>query len=637
MPRFFKINFSIPAGKLNLKQRHLNSSEQYTEIHPYQRSLYFLFAFLLLLGLTSCSKVSLPGAKPEFYSEKYYEKHPQKKFGGLLKQTQLGQDPKTLNPWTASDASSSSYASLMYEGLINIDPDTDEVIPHLAKDFKISSNQKEIEVDLRDDIFWSDGTPITADDVLFTWNTLIRDGVAQSSLKDILTVEGKFPSVTKISSKKVLFKTDEIFAPFLRNLGIEIAPKHHIEAYFKARSALSFEEQRAAFNNYLSTNTKPEDMVTSGPFIFQQIKAGERIEFVRNPNYFLKDPDTGKSYPYLDRILFSFVQDSSADIFKFLAGESDILAVTPQNASLIKGYEAKYNFTLYELGASNGTNFFWFNLSKNVPEPKYSWFNSEKFRSALSYAIDRQIMIDNVFQGLASPLYTAISLKSPYFNSQLKQEYDLERARQLLSEAGFKIKRKLKDADKIQLVDANDNEVSFDLFTNAGNRERELMGVIIADNLSKLGIKVNFKLLEFNAFVGKVMSGSGYEAGILSLTGSSEPNSGANVWNSEGRLHLFDVKATQEQPITRAWEHEIDDLYARGVRTMDFKKRKQIYDRFQKIVFEHNPLIHLVTPNVLIAAKNYVAGIYPSKYGGLVPRLYKVYIRDLKEPESYDL
>jgi peptide/nickel transport system substrate-binding protein len=542
------------------------------------------------------------------------------KFGGTLRLTHVGADPKTLNPWTATDAGSSHFASLLYESLLVNDPDTNEPIPHFAKEFSLSDGGKTIEVTLRDDIFWTDGVPITAYDVEYTWNTLLRDQVAESSLRDILLVDNEFPHVEAINDKQIIFRTKEIFAPFLNSIGIAIAPKHDLERFFEERGASSLEDQKKAFHSYLSINSDLSRVVSSGAFEISSIKHGERIEFRRNPNYFIKD-SSGKSLPYLDRIIYSYVQDNTAAVFKFLAGEVHTLSVGPQNAAFIKTLENQYDFTLFDNGPSTGTNFLWFNLSKNVPEPKYSWFNNKNFRQAISYAIDRESVVDNVFQGLGEPLFTAESLKSPYLNTSLTKGFsrNLRRALELLEEEGFKLVNN-------ELIDSLGNRVEFNLFTNAGNPERELIAVIIVDNLKDLGIKANFKLLEFNNFVGRLMQGKDYEAGIISLTGGTEPNGGANVWRSTGRLHMFDVKKFQEDPLTRDWEKELDRIFNQGVRVMEIEKRKEFYDRYQEIVYEYNPLIYIASPKTLSAISNKLGNVRQTKYAGPIPYLHELYL-----------
>lgn len=546
--------------------------------------------------------------------------------GGTLRLSHLGSDPKTFNPWIADDKASSDFAAELFAGLITTDPDTDEVLPYMAESFEIQDGGKTILVKLREDMYWTDGKQIDAQDVEYTWNTLIRDEIAQGSTKDVLMVDGEFPQVTMIDKFNLVFKTKTVFAPFLRGLGTAIAPKHDIERFFKEHGAVSLAEKQQAFNQYLSIQSDPASIVSSGAFKLAKIDRGERIELIANREFFLRD-ENGERYPYLDKVIYSYVRDSTADTFKFLADESYVLSVTAQNSALIKSLEKQYDFTLYDTGPTTGTSFFWFNLSRNIPEPKYSWFNNPDFRQAISYAIDRENIVNNVFLGLGEPLFTAESLKSPFLNESLRAGYsrDLDKARSLLTQTGFKFVMN-SESGEAELHDAIGNRVEFNLFTNAGNQERELIAVIIVNNLKEIGIKVNFKLLEFNNFVARLMQGRDYEAGVLGLTGGNEPNSGANVWRSSGRLHMFDVKQNQQDAIVRDWEKEIDEIFSKAVGVIDFNQRKSYYDRFQEIVYQNNPLIYIASPKNLIAIKNKVGGIRQTKYGGMMPYLYKLTI-----------
>lgn len=593
-----------------------------------------LLALIIAISLSSCSQslrtneLSVGTDAPKLVAKEQQEeyllsKEPLGEFGGVLRRTHSGKDPKTFNPWVSNDATSSQYAAILFGGLLQNDPDTNEQVPYMAKSFELKDGGKTIIVKLRENLLWSDGISITADDVVYTFNTLVRDRVAVSSLRDILMVDGEFPLVKKIDDFTVSISTKEVFAPLLDTIGLAIAPKHDIERYFKELGADTFEEQQKAFNNYLNIETAPEKIVSSGMFLLKKIKRGERIEFIRNPNFFAIN-QKGQRLPYIDKLIYSYAPDETAETFKFFAGESHILNVRAEKAALVKSLEETYDYKLYNLGPSSGTFFMWFNLSQNVPEPKYSWFNSKNFRKAVSYALDRENIINNVHQGLGDPLFTPESLQSPFLNEKLTTGYkrNLDYAKKLLIEDGFKFSK------EGFLLDAKNNRVEFSMYTNAENQTRVMVATIILDNLKDIGIKVNFKPLEFNNFVAKISVGKDYESGILGLTGGNEPNSGANVWRSNGRLHMFDPRTPDSSSTVRPWEKQIDKLFTKGVRTMNFEERKAAYDKFQEIVYEELPMIYLTSPKALAAASNKVGNIRKTKYGGLIPSLYELYIRN---------
>ena len=312
----------------------------------------------------------------------------QAKQANVYRQTHLGQDPKTFNPWIDSDATSAGYANLMYLGLVRADADTNEIVPELAKSFRVENGGKRVVVEMQKDLKWSDGSDLDAEDVVYTWNTLYRDNLAQSSMRDLLMVEGEFPKVIAQGKHRIVFETEQTFAPFLELIGTQIAPKHDIESFFERHLASGFEEKQKLFQSYLSIKTKPGEIVSSGAFKLSGIKFGERIDFEPNPFYYRA------GLPKLHKITYSYVKDPTASVFKFFAGESHGISVSAVNAALIKSLESKYDYKLYEMGPSSGTNFIWFNLSNRVSEPKRSWFNDLNFRKAvIMLLIDSKLSI----------------------------------------------------------------------------------------------------------------------------------------------------------------------------------------------------------------------------------------------------
>ena len=136
------------------------------------------------------------------------------KFGGTFTSSILG-DPKTFNPYNASDATSSELSEIMYDGLVQTNPSNGKVVPKLAKEIKILKDNKTYIITLRKGLKWSDGTEITADDVYFTYNTIIFGGFGDGSARDVMMIDGKLPSVQKIDKYTIKFTTPKIFAPFL--------------------------------------------------------------------------------------------------------------------------------------------------------------------------------------------------------------------------------------------------------------------------------------------------------------------------------------------------------------------------------------------------------------------------------------
>ena len=543
--------------------------------------------------------------------------YPIGKFGGTLNLTTFGSGPKTFNLWASTDATSSTLSGLMYDGLFTDDPNTGEVIPHLAKSHKILDGGRTIIVKLRDGVKWSDGVPITSDDVVFTWNEIVFSGLEGSGFQSLCLIDGKFPTVRKIDDKTVEFMTQITFAPFLRQISYPPAPKHIFEPLIKNTSK-SKDELKKIFLSFWGADTKPEKFVTSGPYKLYRYVQGERIEFVRNPDYFLINTKNEK-LPYLDKIVYAIVQDTSLELFKFLAGEVDVVSVRGEDVALVKKLEKKKTFYTLNLGPSTGTEFLFFNLRKDKNPISNPWFDNSYFRQAVSHAIDRVGIVDNVLAGIGKPLFTSESLASIYLNKKLADGYpqDFNIARELLKKGGFNWN------NAGELIDLSGKKVEVTILTNAENLIRQSIGVIIQDDLKKLGIKVNLRPIDFNTLIGRSDSGD-WEGIIIGLTGGFfEPNEGANVWKLNGRLHMFDN--SKHKP--RDWELEIDHIFNEATKFVEFEKRKKLYDKYQEITYEQLPFIYLTSPLRIQAVQNTLGNVCPTVYGGVLHNLESIYKR----------
>lgn len=540
-------------------------------------------------------------------------------FGGELIISTIGEGPKTFNPCNTKDSTSSSMAGLMYDGLVTTNPRTGEVEPQLAKSFTVDGNDYLIH--LRRGIQWTDGKPITADDVMYTYNEVVFRGLGNPSVMDAMKVDGKLPELVKIDDYTVKFTTPQPFAPFLRLLSYPIVPKH----YFKPYS----DRGESVFNAFLSPNTPPEEIVSSGAFKLKEYVAAQRVVFVRNPNYYkinLKD----EKLPYLDKVVYMIVGDTNNEILKFEAKEIDVLSLRGSNVARYKIREPQSDYIIYNLGPDTGTLFLVLNLNnrkdKNckpyVNPVKASWFANRDFRAAIDWAIDRKNMVQNIASGVAEPLYTAESLNSIYLNKYIKgHPKDKAVAQKSLKKAGFYYKNGI-------LYDKNSNRVEFDLYTNAGVLEREALGVMIKQDLEDLGMKVNFKPLEFNSLVNKLTNTHDWDMAIMGLTGSPlEPHDGKNVWTSSGSLHMFNQRPQGYCIDDRlSWEKELDEIFREGALKLTFEERKPLYDRYQTIIYNQKPIIYLYSPIRITAIRKKFKNIYPTALSGLIYNLDEIYV-----------
>lgn len=545
------------------------------------------------------------------------------RFGGELVSSTIGEGPKTFNPFNTKDATSATMAEIMFDGLVSTKPDTGEVIPKLAKSFEISPDGKTYTFNLRRGVKWSDGKPITADDVVFTWDKIIFAGLGNTSTRDSLLIEGELPKIEKIDDYTVKFVTKKAFAPFLRTLGAPIAPKHVFESVVKKGPKY--------FDTFWGTTTNPKDFITSGPFRLKEYVPAQRIVFERNPNYYEINLNNEK-LPYLDKVIYLIVGDLNNEILKFEARELDVIGLRGSNVGRYKKREAKSDFSIYNIGPDTGTMFVVVNLNnRKNPQGKYYvekkkqvWFSDINFRNAIEWAIDRQNIVNNVANGLGAPLFTSESLNSIYLNQKLAKGHpqDLKKAMAYLKKSGFYLKKGV-------LYDKFNNKVEFDLYTNAGNTEREAIGVMVKQDLEDLGMKVNFKPIEFNSLVNKLVNDPQWDLVIMGLTGTPlEPHNGKNVWYSNGSLHLFNQRLDGKAPDRLPWEVKLDKIIDEASLKIKFEDRKKLYDEYQQIIYDEKPIIYLYSAIRVIAIRKKFGNIFPSPLAGVTYNLDEIYVKE---------
>jgi peptide/nickel transport system substrate-binding protein len=539
-------------------------------------------------------------------------------------------DPKTFNPALSNE--SPNIFGYVGEGLITEDG-KGKIQPALAESWTISPDTKSVVFTLKPNLKWSDGQPLTIDDVAFTFNEVYFNEEIPTDTRDILKIgkARKLPTVKKIDNSRIEFTTPEPFAPFLRTLGISILPAHKLRPTINQKD----EKGKPLFLGTWGLNTKPADLVSNGMYMLDSYTPGERLVFKKNPYYWRKGAD-GKSQPYIDRIVWQIVESTDTSLVQFRSGGLDSYGVSPDFFSLLKKEEKKGDYKIYNGGPSTGTTFMSFNLNqgerdgKPLVDPiKSRWFNNVKFRQAIAYSINRQRMINNIYRGLGAPQDSPISVPSPYYLSRAQglpgYDYNPQQAKSLFTAAGFKYNEQNK------LIDDQGNLVRFTLLTNSGNKIREALGTQVKQDLALIGIDVDFTPIAFSLLIDKVDNSLQWDSLILGFTGGVEPNDGANFWSVDGGSHLFNLKPQVGKPQltdrkVADWEQKIDNLYIQAAQELNEAKRREIYIETQKITQEYLPCIYLVNALSFSAIKNQVKGIDYSPINGAFWNLYELKI-----------
>lgn len=511
-------------------------------------------------------------------------------YGGRLVVATFG-DPKTFNPITANEMSSQDIYRFVFSSLVNLDWPTQKIIPALAESWAVDADQRTWTFKLRKGLLWSDGQPLTADDVIFTFNDVVYNPDIVNVAVDALRVDGKNFQVSKIDDYTVRIVTPDVYAPLLEAVNnIYIIPKHILEGSVKAKK----------FPSAYGINTPPANIVGNGPFRIKDFKPGQFTLLERNP-YFWEVDKKGQRLPYFDSVIYTVVPDSKAASLRFLSGDSDANeTVYPNEYDKYKEDSAKGRFKLLELGVGPERGFICFNQNTNsnpktgkpiVDPKKLKWFRNEKFRQAVSFAIDRENIVKAIFAGRGVPNYgfeTAANAKWRNTNV-MEYPYNLEKARALLAEIGIKDR----DADGY-LKDADGNTIEFVLNTNTGNDVRDKTALMIEEDLKALGFKVILQLIEFNALIDKIDVSYDFDCFLLNIGGGgADPSNGLNIMRSAGFTHQW--FPLQKSPSTD-WEARLDKLMDANLKTLDFDARKKAYDEVQSILSEQLPMIYTISP-----------------------------------------
>jgi len=495
-------------------------------------------------------------------------------WGGELRFA-LHSEPKTFHPALADEDASDTVRALTGGFLVRVNRITQNVEPALAASWKTLEGGRTIRFELRRGVSFSDGTPFTADDVVYTM-TVLMDPKLHSPVGDTFRGDGGEPKVTADGPAAVTMRFPAPLAGGLR-LFDEVA--------------------------ILSRNSPLKEMAVLGPFRVAEHKAGAYLRLERNPNYW--KTANGRRLPYLDSIRLDIVHNRDAELLRFRRGELHLMqSLDPEQFEELSRDRPEM---ARDAGPGLDNDFLWFNLNPSAPLPAATkqWFAARDFRLALSHAIRRDDLCRVVFRGHAvagvGPFPPANLV---WFNRKLKPHaFDLALARRLLSGQGF-------GWTGSQLHDRSGNPVVFSLITNAGNQARERMAAMIQQDLAALGIKLNIVTLDFPSLLERIGKTMQYEACLLGFNNVDlDPDGQMNLWLSSSTNHPWNPR--EVTPAT-PWEAEIDRLMKAQAAEGVAARRKALFDRVQEIAWQEAPLLYLVNRNALVGISPALASVHPA-------------------------
>ncbi len=406
----------------------------------------------------------------------------------------LGGEPSVINPVLSTDTTSSSVEGLIFNGLMRVDADLN-MVPDLAEKYEVSADHKTYTFTLKPNVKWQDGHPFTAQDVAFTFRTIL-DPKTGSVRRSDYVVAGKPIEIQVIDDQTIAFHLAKPFAPFLSNMGMGILPEHLLAG------------------KDLRTSTFNRQPVGTGPFKFSRWQVGQFVQVVRNPSYF-------GPRPHLDQVLLKIIPDYNTALIAFKKGEIHLQDVQPKDLeSLIKSVKCtKYTYDTL------GYTFMGFNLKK--------WpFTEPRVRQAIAMAVNKDTLVTHLLQGYGRRAdYPDAPASWSYPNDAdiARLPYDPAKSQALLHAAGFK------KNPQTGIFEKNGRPLKFTLLNSKGQTEREKAAQTLQQFLKNVGIEVQIQTLEWSTLVKRLnapQDPKDFDAFMMGWSLGVDPDA-LSIWHSK--------------------------------------------------------------------------------------------------------
>jgi peptide/nickel transport system substrate-binding protein len=518
--------------------------------------------------------------------------------GGRIVAT-LSSEPPSFNRYVDATLGPDLVARLTQDRLIRVNRTTGELEPGLAREWSSSPDGLTWTLKLRDASF-SDGQPFTSADVVFSF-AVLYDARLASDLASGFQFDGKPLTVRGLDDHTVVLTFPVPFGPALAILdSLPILPRHVLEPALKA----------GTFAKAWSTASPVSEVVGLGPFVLAEYVPAQRLRFTRNPRYWRHD-DKGVALPYLDEIEVDIVPDQNAASVRLESGELDLqeLPVRPEDMAAFTAAGKRGTIKLLDAGMAIDPTMLWFNLAPNaarVPgKNARPWLQRDELRQAISYAVDRQAVVDTVYLGAAEPAYGPVTTgnREWYVPDLPKTPHDPAKAKALLAAIGLTDR----NGDG-KLEDASGRPAQFSILTRKGNTMLERSAAVLQDQLGKAGLTVDIVALDQKALIAQFGKGD-YDAIQMWLPAdATDPARNLDFWLSSGGFHVWNPG--QKTPAT-PWEARIDDLMRQQSTTVDRAKRHQLFAEVQRVFAEHVPVLYFAAPKIVVAMSARVTGAMP--------------------------
>jgi peptide/nickel transport system substrate-binding protein len=494
---------------------------------------------------------------------------------------------------------SQTLTQQMFDSLVEFNLDTYELEPGLAKSWEVSDDGTVYTFNLREGVTWSDGTPFTADDVIFTYEQIITNPEAKAgdAAQFAFTVDGAEQKVTfeKVDDLTVKMTLPKASAAFLLQQRFFIMPKHKLLPFSVEGGA-----EAANINDAWPTDVDIKEVVGTGPYILSEYVDGQKVTLKKNLNYW-KEDSAGTKLPYIDTLEYLIVRGTEAEVAQFQAGNIDELIISGAQFPDFKAQEVDgADFKVVQSSALFGSPpHLAFNFNAANPALAEA-FSKVEFRRAMEFAVDRQRVIDDVYNGLATLPGTPTAPANTTFykdTTGLMNMFDLEAAGAALDALGYTDSNN----DGTRNVSA-EQELEFTLTYNADSPVFTDIATILQNDFGQIGVKVNLNGIQGSTLVGTALAGE-FEAIIVAFGNQPDPELRKPIWQPGGALYYWH-RATQpaeeggpaNQDAMADWEKRIYEIFDQGTVMTDQAERVKLYQEWQELNAKNVPVIMIAKP-----------------------------------------
>lgn len=496
-------------------------------------------------------------------------------------------DVKSMNPLISSSSIEFDVVGLMSFGLIGFDWNfTPFASSDTVKSWQTSKDRMYDKFVIRDDLTWSDGKPITAHDIVFSFQTIMNPKVpvpAQRSGTDQIRWIEAYDDHTLVFFHKHALATN------VWNLGFGIIPKHIYEESIKEDPTLQDSKYHVKYENA---------PVTGGPYVISKRLPKQEIVLTRRESYYMHNGKQVRQKPYFKEIRFRILEDMNTALLALKGGELDEIQLLPEQWTSQTDDDEFYQRNT----KATGVEWVTFHFVWNVKTP---FFADKRVRQAMSYAYDHDELLDKLLYGLFAPS-TGIYHPDAWMASKEKltpYKQNLDKAEELLDEAGWIDS----DGDGIRDKEINGRKQKFEFTILTMNvKDRIDICALLKENLDQIGIVCHIKPLEFSVLMEKTRKHE-FQAAFGGWGTGADPDTGENIWTTKAIKNGRNYGSYSN--------HKVDQLFEAGKREFDRDKRAAIYAEIHKILWDEQPYTWLYSRNSFFGFSKQLRGYIFSPRG----------------------